>query len=256
MKQMSFGFLPYQSRWINDQSRLKIIEKSRQVGITYADAFDSVRKAASKTSGNHVWVSSRDELTARLYMEHCKRWAQILHEAAEDLGQIVIDPAKDIKAHALRFASGWTIHSVSSNPDALVGKTGHVKLDEFAVSKSQRELFRYAKPCTTWGGQVAIISTHRGVDTVFNELLVGIKEKGNPMGFSHHRVTIFDAVQQGLVEKINSVRSAGLQAGSAPPSRASNSWKNSRPNVSMKKAGCRNTAACPPMKTPPSSRTK
>jgi phage FluMu gp28-like protein len=81
-----------------------------------------------------------------------------------------------------------------------------VKLDEFAVSKSQRELFRYAKPCTTWGGQLAIISTHRGLDTVFNEILVGIKDKGNPMGFSHHRVTIFDAVEQGLVEKINQVR--------------------------------------------------
>jgi phage FluMu gp28-like protein len=202
---MSFGFLPYQSRWINDHSRLKIMEKSRQIGITYADAFDSVRKAASR-SGNHVWVSSRDELTSRLYLDHCKRWAQILHEAAEDLGQIVIDADKDIKAHALRFASGWTIHCLSSNPDALVGKTGHIKLDEFAVSKSQRELFRYAKPCTTWGGQVAIISTHRGVDTVFNEILVGIKEKGNPMGFSHHRVSIFDAVEQGLVEKINEVR--------------------------------------------------
>ena len=209
---MSFGFLPYQSRWINDHSRLKIMEKSRQIGITYADAFDSVRKAASKTSGNHVWVSSRDELTSRLYLDHCKRWAQILHEAAEDLGQVVIDPDKDIKAHALRFASGWTIHCLSSNPDAIVGKTGHVKLDEFAVSKVQRELFRYAKPCTTWGGQIAIISTHRGIDTVFNEILVAIKQKGNPMGFSHHRVTIHDAVEQGLVEKINSVRSGGRES--------------------------------------------
>jgi phage FluMu gp28-like protein len=214
---MSFGFLPYQSRWINDQSRLKIIEKSRQIGITYADAFDSVRKAASKTSGNHVWVSSRDELTSRLYLDHCKRWAQILHEAAEDLGEVVIDSEKDIKAQVLRFASGWCIHCVSSNPDALVGKTGHVKLDEFAVSKCQRELFRYAKPCTTWGGQLAIISTHRGIDTVFNEMLVAIKQKNNPMGFSHHRVTIFDAVEQGLVEKINSVRNAGLQTGSVTP---------------------------------------
>jgi len=135
---MSFGFLPYQSRWINDQSRLKIIEKSRQIGITYADAFDSVRKAAGKTSGNHVWVSSRDELTARLYMEHCKRWARILHEAAEDLGQIVIDPDKDIKAHALRFASGWTIHCLSSNPDALVASGSNSPRQTSAPSQDSR----------------------------------------------------------------------------------------------------------------------
>jgi phage FluMu gp28-like protein len=30
-----------------------------------------------------------------------------------------------------------------------------------------------------------------------------IREKGNPMGWSHHRVTLQDAVDQGLVEKIN-----------------------------------------------------
>jgi phage FluMu gp28-like protein len=37
-------FLPYQQRWIDDPSPLKIIEKSRQIGITYADAYDSVIK--------------------------------------------------------------------------------------------------------------------------------------------------------------------------------------------------------------------
>src|SRR5688500_11237447 len=129
-----FGFLPYQSAWINDRSRLKIIEKSRQIGISYVDAFDSVKKAAPVDGGNHVWVSSRDECTARLYLEHAKHWARTMHVAAEDLGEVVIDSEKDIKAQVLRFASGWCIHCVSSNPDALVGKTGHVKLDEFAVS--------------------------------------------------------------------------------------------------------------------------
>ena len=44
-------FLPYQQRWIDDSSRLKIIEKSRQIGITYADAFDSVIKASRRDHG-------------------------------------------------------------------------------------------------------------------------------------------------------------------------------------------------------------
>jgi len=201
-------FLPYQSRWINDKSRLKIIEKSRQIGITFADAFDSVRKAADKKRGNDVWITSRDEGTARLYIEHCKRWARLLHIMAQDLGQVIIDKEKDITAHVLKFASGWSISCLSSHPDALVGKTGHIKLDEFAVSKYQRELYRYAKPCTQWGGQVSIISTHRGIDTVFNEIITGIKHKGNSMGWSHHRVTIQDAVEQGVVEKINETSGA------------------------------------------------
>src|SRR5439155_2209196 len=80
---------------------------------------------------------------------------------------------------------------------------GHIKLDEFAIHRCQRELYRIAKPCTTWGGQLSIISTHRGDLTVFNEILRGIKEQGNLMGWSHHRVTLQYAVEEGLAERIN-----------------------------------------------------
>ena len=34
-------FLPYQLAWITDPHPLKIMQKSRQVGITYADAFEA-----------------------------------------------------------------------------------------------------------------------------------------------------------------------------------------------------------------------
>ncbi len=195
--------LPYQLRWIEDQSRLKIIEKSRQIGITCADALDSVRKAATKGEAKDVWVSSRDDGTARVYLHHCKRWAQALNLIVQDLGEQLIDQPKDLKAHVLKFSSSRCIYSLSSSPDALVGKTGHIKLDEFAIHKDQRELFRVAKPCTTWGGQLSIISTHRGANTVFNEILRSVTEQGNPMGWSHYRVTLQDAVDQGLVEAIN-----------------------------------------------------
>jgi phage FluMu gp28-like protein len=47
------------------------------------------------------------------------------------------------------------------------------------------------------------ISTHRGVDTTFNQIIRSIREEDNPMGWSHHHVTIHDAVQQGIVERIN-----------------------------------------------------
>lgn len=197
-------FLPYQQAWIDDWSPLKIMEKSRQIGITYADAFDSVLKASSKTKSADVWVSSRDEPTARLYLQHCKRWAQALNIGAQYLGQqIVSNEKKDLTAEVLRFNTGFCIYSLTSSPDAIASRTGHIKLDEFALHKDQRELFRVAKGCTLWGFQLSIISTHRGSGTVFNELLRSIKEQGNPMGFSPHRVTLQDAVNQGLAERIN-----------------------------------------------------
>src|SRR5687768_10601577 len=147
--------LPYQLRWIEDSSALRIMEKGRQIGITTADALDSVCKAAAEDGGLDVWVASRDLLTARDYVRKCKRWAQRLQKAAVERWEIV-NEAKDLGAFTLRFKSGNCIYSLSSSPDAWVGKTGHIKLDEFAVHSTQRDLYAIAKPCTTWGGQLSI----------------------------------------------------------------------------------------------------
>jgi phage FluMu gp28-like protein len=195
-------FLPYQIAWIRDTSSLKIMEKSRQIGITFADAYDSVRKVTA-TVPMHVWVCSKDEETAIHYLEICKEWATILQIAAEDLGERIINSEKDLKARVLRFASGKCIYALSSSVNAVASRSGHVKLDEFALHPNQRLLYRYAEPVTTWGGSLSIISTHRGSNTLFNEILRDINERANPMGWSHHRVDIHDAVRAGLVEKIN-----------------------------------------------------
>ena len=196
-------FMPYQAAWIQDKSALRIVEKSRQIGLSYADSYHSVRIAAEKGARLDVWVVSRDEMQAKQYLLYCKRWAKILNYAAEDLGEQVIESDKGLTAHVLRFANGLCIYCLSSNPDAVVGKTGHVKLDEFALHKDQRTLYAVAKPVTQWGGTLSIISTHRGSFTVFNEILTDIKDRGNRMGWSLHTIPVQKAVEQGLVEKIN-----------------------------------------------------
>jgi phage FluMu gp28-like protein len=196
-------FLPYQNKWLTDTASLKIMQKSRQVGISYTDAYDSVRKVCQRGARLDVWISSRDEAQAKLYVEDCKKWAAILQAAARDLGQIVIDRAAQASAYVLKFGSGLCIYSLSSNPNALAGKRGHVKLDEFALHHDQHLLYRVAKPVTTWGGSLSIISTHRGANSVFNRLIRDIIESGNPMGWSLHSVPLQAAVEQGLVERIN-----------------------------------------------------
>jgi len=196
-------FLPYQRRWIQDASPLKILEKSRQTGISFSTAYSAVKRAAAQRARLDVWVSSRDEVQARLFLEDCQRWAEALQIAGTSRGEEAYDPRDGFSAYVLRFLNGRAIYSLSSNPNSLAGKRGHVILDEFALHGDQRLLYRVAKPVTTWGGQLEIISTHRGANSVFNQILTDIKERGNPMGWSHHRVTIQDAVAQGLAERIN-----------------------------------------------------
>lgn len=196
-------FLRYQEAWILDQSPLRIIQKSRQVGITYADAYDSVVKASARDARLDVWISSRDQAQAKLYLEDCKYWAIFLHVYFLDLGLLILDEKTNASAYVLQFANGRRIYCLSSNPNALAGKRGHVKLDEFALHQDQRLLYKVAKPVTTWGGQLSIISTHRGQNTLFNEIITEILHQGNPKKWSLHTVPLQLAVAQGLVERIN-----------------------------------------------------
>src|SRR5438477_8358482 len=196
-------FLPFQSRWVNDLSPLKIVEKSRQVGLSSTTAFSALKRVACQGARLDVYVSSRDEAQAQLFVEDALRWAGILGIGAEASGQMLFDRETGTSAYVLSCANGRRIYSLSSNPNALAGKRGHVILDEFALHQDQRLLYRVAKPVTTWGGQLEIISTHRGANSVFNQIIRGIVEKGNAMGWSHHKVTWLDAVNEGLVERIN-----------------------------------------------------
>jgi phage FluMu gp28-like protein len=195
-------FLPYQYDWITEESPLKIIEKSRQIGMTYADAYHSVRVASRHGARYDVYISSRDRFQAKLYIEDCKNWAEILEILILDLGEIIFDEQHQASAYVLQFASGRRIYSLSSNPNALAGKRGHVKLDEFALHHDQRLLYRVAKPITTWGGTLSVMSTHRGAASVFNHIIRDILENGNPMGWKLFTVSIQTAVAQGLVERI------------------------------------------------------
>ncbi len=217
-------FLAYQIAWILDSSPLKIIEKSRQIGMSYATAYSAVRRAAAADARHDVWVSSRDDTQAKLFLDDCRLWIGILKLGAQFLGSVIVDDDSKASAYVIEFANGRRIYSLSSNPNALAGKRGHVILDEFALHKDQRLLYRIAKPVTTWGGQLEIISTHRGVATVFNEIIRDINEKGNPMGWSHHKVTLADAVSHGLVEKINAKKS-----GTSSSTLSSTSSLESRP---------------------------
>src|SRR5439155_17747348 len=189
--------------WIHDTYPLRIWEKSRQVGATKTDAFDSVMKASPAGAQFDVWVTSRDELQATLYLEDCKEWARILHIAATDVGLVVLDPKTKFSAHVLQFANGRRIYCLSSNPNALAGKRGHVKIDEFALHPDQRLLYKIAKPVTQWGGTFSIISTHRGPNTLFNQIIQSIRKdpKSSPWGL--HSYPIHAAVEEGLVERIN-----------------------------------------------------
>lgn len=193
--------LGYQSKWIRDKSRLKLMEKSRQIGMTWSSAYDIVTSTSLVDAQFDEWISSRDEIQARLFLEDCKAFARLLNIGAQDLGEKILDD-KGNTAQVLQFANGRRANSMSSNPDAQAGKRGGRKIDEFPLHRDQRKMWAIAYPGITWGGTLAAWGTHRGSATFFNELIQEVKHKGNPKGISLHTVTLQDALDAGLLYKL------------------------------------------------------
>jgi phage FluMu gp28-like protein len=135
--------LPYQRKWVQNDSRLKLCVKSRQIGLSWCTAYRVVRQKVREKARLDAWVSSRDEIQAGLFLADARRFADILNVGAEDLGNTIIDD-EGHTSYTLRFANGVRIFSLSSNPDAQAGKRGDRILDEFALHPDPRKLYSIA----------------------------------------------------------------------------------------------------------------
>ena len=192
-------FLPYQQRWLGDNSKIKIWEKSRRIGATYVQSYEDVMDCFEKRVKS-VLYSSSDESAAREYIEYCEHWIKLLKIAAKPYGKTIINSDADLKAYIIEFANGRKIKALSSNPKAFRSKEGKVVLDEFAHHNNPKELWMAAKPCITWGFPLRILSTHNGQSSKFYQFVESIKQQKRK--WSLHSTPIQLAVDEGFVDKI------------------------------------------------------
>lgn len=216
--QIDAVLLKYQRDWVADNSDLKIAEKSRRVGLTWAEASDNVLTAAKsrQAGGMNCYYIGYNMDMAIEYIEACAMWARVFNEAAEEMeeGEEVFKDGNDeksIKTYTIRFASGFRIVALSSRPANLRGKQGVVVIDEAAFHGALDELLKAALALLIWGGKVRVISTHNGDQNPFNELLNEIRA-GKREG-SIHRITFKEAVEQGLFGRVCMRRGVAWDAG-------------------------------------------
>lgn len=200
---MNDVFLPYQKKWLADKASVKVVEKSRRVGLTWAQAHDDTLLAA--TSGRYgmdvLYISFNQDMT-REYIEACADWAKRLQLVAGKVNEDVFKDGdeREIKAFRIDFASGRKILALSNRPSNLRGKQGRVIIDEAAFVEDLPELLKAALALLMWGGQVIIISTHNGADNAFNQLVQDVRAGTLP--YSLHRITLDDALHDGLYRRI------------------------------------------------------
>lgn len=217
-------FLEYQKRWILDNSPIKLYEKSRRIGITFATSYRSVTKCLRKKEGSTFiqWVSSRDELTAKEFItDYVAMWAREANKISRELAAgfadavgldgkniEVIDEKHGITAFVVRFKNGSRINSISSNPLAFAGKGGDVLIDEWDLHDDQAALYDMALPCTQLGNQLELVSAYNpkgSEDTEFAKRCRKCAEGDDPE-VSFHRTTVEDAIADGYVEMINEIK--------------------------------------------------
>jgi phage FluMu gp28-like protein len=196
--------LPYQQRWLADKSQVKVVEKSRRIGLSWAEACDSVLCAAA-ASGQDVWYIGYVKDMAIEFILDCAQWAEHFSSVAEaiEVSEEVWqdgEEKKSVFAFSIKFASGNRITALSSKPRNLRGKQGRVILDEAAFHEAQGEILKAAMALLIWGGDLRIISTHDGDENPFNQLIKDTRAGRFP--YSVHRFTFGEALDEGLYQRI------------------------------------------------------
>lgn len=215
--------LGYQRRWVEDQEQLKIGEKSRRTGLTWAEACVATLAASTRADEggcNHFYVGSKKEMAAEFILA-VAMWARAFNQGAAEIEEeVFIDDGlegKEVLTYVVRFASGHKVQALSSNPSNLRGMQGNVTLDEAAHHDRLDEVLKAALALTMWGDRVSIISTHNGADNLFNQLIQD--SLAGRKSYSVHRVTLDTACAEGLYQRICQVK------GKAWTPEAEQEWK-------------------------------
>lgn len=199
--------LPYQAAWIADKSALKVAEKSRRIGLTWAEAADCALTAAMtrEAGGSNCYYTGYNREMALEFIQTVAAWARAFGHAVSDIEEteeiFQADKAdQSIQAFNVWFSSGFRVCALSSRPSNLRGKQGVVVIDEAAFHCDLGEMLKAALALIIWGGRVRVISTHDGADNPFAQLCDDLRT-GKQRG-SLHKITFDDAIQQGLAKRI------------------------------------------------------
>lgn len=217
------NFLPYQQRWIQDESRFKIGMFSRQTGKTFSTggecADDCFRGWAEDRRTRWVILSRGERQAAEMMTEVIKPFTKAFYEVYNTLvkgGEPTFEenefrapqekgPDAVYKALEVGFPNGSRITALPANPDTARGFSANVILDEFAFHAKSREIWAALFPVISKGQQkLRVISTPNGKGNKFFELMTA-----QDSVWSRHVVDIYQAVQMGLDRDIDMLR-AGM----------------------------------------------
>lgn len=190
--------LPWQRRWVEDNSRFKIGMWSRQTGKSFSTSAEAVTDCAIQPKNSScLWVVlSAGERQALEWMEKAKKWAEAVKLTVDSYEELRSSANSLIAQANIKFANGARIIALPANPNTARGYSGNLVLDEFAIHDKPAEIWAaiYASITNPLAGEkkLRIVSTPKGRGNMFAELW------DHNSNYSKHKVTILDAAREGL----------------------------------------------------------
>lgn len=200
--------MAHQRAWLEDDSDLKIAEKGRRTGITFAEALDDTLIAAASRSagGDNVFYIGDTKDKGREFIGYVAHFAKVVAHELGDVEEFVFKDqredgsSRDITAFRVTFASGYRVEALSSRPENIRGLQGIVVIDEAAFHQDVRAVIDAVNALLIWGGKIRVISTHNGTLNPFNELIREARAGKSP--WKIHFIPFEKAVENGLFRRV------------------------------------------------------
>ncbi len=192
----------WQKAYVEDSSRRKFLAASVQVGKTFAASLECTLDCFERKT---LWIilSASDRQSVEV-MEKVKT-----HTAGAGVlfpdGEFFNDTS--IVQHTAKFPNGARIIALPANADTARGYSGNVLLDEFAIHRDAKAIWKAMVGRTMRGFKLRVLSSFKGKQNKFYELAKdlgladGVEPSPNPTHngtWSAHWVDIYKAVGEGL----------------------------------------------------------
>ncbi len=193
-------FCPYQVDILTSLEKIIVVEKSRQIGLTWSLAFKAVydcyRGYRSFVYTSYNLYSTKD------FIKSCHFWAKLFNLGFEMMKLIRKIDNKNINIFELKFNNGLSISAAAGTAKIFRGKSNcTILIDEAAYREdSLDDILASALATLIHGGQIYIASTHCGIENEFNILVDSIKTSRKP--YFLFTIPFKEALAQGLYKRI------------------------------------------------------
>lgn len=206
-------FMPLQAEYAASTARAEVTEKANRIGWTWTDAYKNVRKRLHHAKRDYL-LTTQNWNGALEYGRYVEEWIALYNlgssiisrsEETIEVHEMQADGSKlamGVKVGIYLFDNRSRIILFPSNPWALQTFEGDVGWDEAAFHEQQAKMWAAIATRLQWGYDVSVWSAHNGVGSWFNQVLIKMASKPGSV-WRHRKVTIYDAIADGLVEKIN-----------------------------------------------------